>query len=99
MPGANAEILLRGTQNDCKFHGTVAVKTFFLEINILNTMSGDLLVTVTSIKAENNIYRFSEEDLSVGVCIVDPTVCLCLLLYFKKALFWFILFLDFLCKL
>ena len=38
-----------------KFHGTVAVKPFFLEINIVSAISGVLFVTVTSIMAENDI--------------------------------------------
>ena len=44
----------------CKFHNTVRVKTFFLKINILRAISGDLFVIVTSIMAKNNILRLSE---------------------------------------
>ena len=44
----------------CKFRGRVAGKTFFifiyfLEINLLSAISGDLFVTVASIMAENDI--------------------------------------------
>ena len=42
----------------CKFHGTVAMKTCFLEIKILSATSGNLFDTVTSIMAENSAHRF-----------------------------------------
>ena len=50
----------------CKFHNTVRVKTFFLKINILRAISGDLFVIVTSIMAKNNILRLSEARGHIG---------------------------------
>ena len=37
----------------CKFHGTVAVETFFLMMNVFSAVSGDLFVTGRSTMAEN----------------------------------------------
>ena len=46
-----------------KFHGAVAVKTFFifLKLNILRAVLRDLFVLVSSKITENNILRFSEK--------------------------------------
>ena len=60
----------------CTFHDTFAVKTcIILKINILSAILGELLVTVTIIMAENDTYRFPEEDLTRGAHIGAPFVC------------------------
>ena len=42
----------------CKFHWTVVVKTFFLEINILRANLEVVRVTVTKIIAATHVYNF-----------------------------------------
>ena len=43
----------------CKFHGTVSVKTFFLEIKILSAKLKNVYLTVAKIMAETQGKNFS----------------------------------------
>ena len=42
--GVRRNLLRRARKNDVKYHGTVAVKTFIVEINILCAISGTCLL-------------------------------------------------------
>ena len=55
----------------CKFRGTVTAK-IFLEINILRAILGDLFVTATSIRNENDILRFPEGAHALRIPLRTP---------------------------
>ena len=63
----------------CKFHDTLRVKSFFIRStfsDLYQATYSTVSFTITSIMAQNDILRFSEEDLR-GVCVHGSSLFVC----------------------